>query len=381
MKKNILKYILVMFLAVSFVSCDDYDPDVNYYDTAKLSLSDTKFTVLDGELNTTIDFQTTTKTVTNVSVEVNGSEISTGTATNNKYAFVLNRSNFGTGGDTLGGSFKAYVYATVDGKKKELYTTFKMVSASSIRMPFIETEDEDGEDIEVDEPIYELSDVVKNFTFEVSPMTSTGYAVKAESKVGKAGTYTTIWDKAYDAEDLDIAFMGSTYSKGDTVFVKLTATAGTYTETVSSSIVISEYLLGAANSVKVDVAKPGYDLVGDSIIDVTETACNIEFTHDYANLEQGITGLNLTSFVLVDEDDDDMMAETNLPVLMAAFEAGTPVTAMANVMADEKYIVKHTRGTKVYYGTIVITGTNDVRDGDMDFVMMDSALEVYDVQK
>lgn len=381
MKKNILKYILVMFLAVSFASCDDFDPEVNYYDTAKLDLSASNFTVLDGELNTTIDFLTTTKTVTNVSVEVNGSEVSSGTATGNKYSFVLNRSNFGAAGDTLGGSFKAYVYATVDGKVKELYTTFKMVSASSIRVPFIETEDEDGEDIEVDEPLYELSDVVKNFTFEVSPKTSTGYSVKAESKVGKAGTYSTIWDKAYDAEDLDIAFKGSDYSKNDTVFVKLTATAGDYSETVSSSIVISEYLLGEVGSLKVSVDKPGYDLVGDSIIDVAETACNIEFTHDYANLKQGITGLNSTTFVLVDGENDDLMAETNLPVLKAAFDAGTATAAYDNVVADEKYIVKHTRGSKVYYGIVVITGTNDVRDGDEDFVMMDCALEVYDVQK
>ena len=381
MKKDILKYILVMFLAVSITSCDDYDQDINYYDTAKLDLSGTKFTVLDGELATTIDFQTTTKIVTAVSVKVDGNEISSGTATGNKYSVTLNRSNFGTTGDTLGGSFRAYVYATVDGKMKEMYTTFKMVSASSIRVPFVKKKDKKGKDIEVDEPIFELSEIVKNFTYKVSPKTSTGYTVKAESKVGKAGTYATIWDKAYDKDDLDIPFKGSDYSKGDTVFVKLTATAGDYSETVSSSIIISEYLLGAVSSFKVSVDKPGYDLVGDSVIDVAEATCNIEFTHDYNNLKQGFTGLNSTSFVLVDKDDKILMAETNLPVLKDAFDAGTAETVIDNVKVGEKYILKYTKGAKVYYGMIVVTETNDVRDGDKDFVMMDYALEVYDKQK
>jgi len=379
MKKDILKYILVMFLAMSFAACEDYDPDVNYYDTAKLNLSESKFTVLDGTLATTIDFQTTTKTVTTVSVEVNGAEISSGTAADNKYAFTLNRSNFGAAGDTLGGSFKAYVYATVDGKRKEMYTTFKMVSASSIRVPFIETKDDDGNDIEVDEPLYELSDIVKNFTYKIAPKTSTDVAVKVETKVGKAGTYTDLWTKDYDSEDLDIAFMGSDYSKNDTVFVKLTATSGDYSETISSSIAISEYLLGETGSLKINVDKAGYDLVGDSIIDVAEAACNIKFTHDYDSHEIGFDGLNSTSFVLI--EDENLIGETNLPVLKAAFDAGTAVAELDNVVANEEYIVKHTRGTDVYYGIIVIKETNQALDTNEDFVMMNCVLEVYDEQK
>ena len=92
-------------------------------------------------------------------------------------------------------------------------------------------------------------------------------------------------------------------------------------------------------------------------------------------------GLNSTTFVLVDEDDDDLMGTTNLPLLKAAFEAGTAVADLSTVMAGDKYVVMHTRGMEMYYGIVVITETNQVRDGDMDFVMMDYALEVYDDQK
>lgn len=371
MKKDILKYILVMFLAVSFTGCDDYDPDVNYYDTAKLSLSDATFTVLDAQLETTIDFQTTTKTVGAVRFVYDGTEIGTGTAANNKVTLTLNRTDLDL--SAIGDASRLYVYAMVDGKEKEMYTTIKMASATSISDPLDNDDEAD--------PIYELSDVVKNFTYKVSPKTSTDITVTASLKVNSEVAYTELWSNDYDSDDLDWGFAGSSYAKGDTLALMLVAKVGTFTDTVTSSIIISEYLLGGTSSLKVDVAKPGYDLVGDSIIDVAEAACNIEFTHDYANLEQGLTGLNSTSFVLVDEDDDDLMAETNLPLLMAAFEAGTAETVIANVVADERYIVKHTRGTKVYYGIIVITGTNDVRDGDDDFVMMDCALEVYDVQK
>ncbi len=379
MKKDILKYILVMFLAVSITSCDDYDQDINYYDTAKLDLSGTKFTVLDGELATTIDFQTTTKIVTAVSVKVDGNEISSGTATGNKYSFTLNRSNFGTTGDTLGGSFRAYVYATVDGKMKEMYTTFKMVSASSIRVPFVKKKDKKGKDIEVDEPIFELSEIVKNFTYKVSPKTSTGYTVKAESKVGKAGTYATIWDKVYDKDDLDIPFKGSDYSKGDTIFVKVTATAGAYKEIVSSKIVISEYLLGPTSSHKLNLEDMGYDLVGDSIIDVADGSATIKFVSDMGAGTQGIMTMNSTELVKI--TDADLMKSANLPVLKAAYEVGTPVNEIASVTIGDKFIVMHTRDAKIYYGTLEITNSVRTTVEDNNLIEFDYALEVYDKQK
>jgi hypothetical protein len=374
MKKNILKYILVMFLAVSITSCDDYDQDINYYDSAMLSLSDATFTVLDTELETTIDFQTTTKTVGAVRFVYDGTEIGTGTAANNKVTFTLDRSDLDL--SAIGDASRLYVYAMVDGKEKEMYTTIKMSSATSIKDPFVEVDDDE----EVD-PIYELSDVIKNFTYKVSPKSATDISVTASLKLNSEEDYTELWTKDYDSDDLDWGFMGSDYMKGDTLALMLVAKVGTFVDTVTSSIIVSEYLLGATSSIKVDMDMPGYDLVGDSVADITQTYCNIEFTHDYDNLEQGFMGLNSTTFVLVDEDDEDLMGTTNLPVLKAAFEAGSAVADLSTVMAGEKYVVMHMRDMEMYYGIVVITETNQVRDGDMDFVMMDYALEVYDDQK
>ena len=358
-----------MVLGLSFAACEDYDPEVNYYDTAQLDLSSSSFTVLDNEMATTIDFLTTTKTVGAVRLVYDGKEINTGAATNNTYAVTLNRADLGL--SEIDDASRLYVYATVDGKEKEMYTTIEMTSASSISDPV------DDEDEAV--AIYELSDVVKNFTYKVSPKSSASVSVKVETKVGENGTFSTLKTKAYDTDDLNIPLKGSDYAKNDTVFVKLTATAGSFSESVSSSIVISEYLIGAAKEMSLDVEDPGFDLVGDSIIDITEEACTIKFTHDYATLSQGIEAMNSTSLVLV--DDEDLMEEENLPLLKAAFDAGTAVTAVPMVEVDAKYIIKHTRGEVVYYGTLVVTEINNVRDGEKDFVKFDCVLEKYDDQK
>ncbi|RXQ93914.1 hypothetical protein EO244_10075 [Ancylomarina salipaludis] len=370
MKKDIFKYILVMFLGVSLVACEDYDPEINYYDTAKLDLSATKFTVLDSELATTIDFVTTTKTVTNVRLVYDGNEINTGTAANNKYSVTLKRSDLEL--SEIGDASRLYVYATVDGKEKEMYTTIKMVSATSIDNPV----DEDGDEVAV----YELSDVVKNFTYKVSPKTSTAIIVEPFIKVGEMATFASLGSKAYDADNLNIPIKGSDYTKNDTVFVQLIAKVGTFTDTVSTSIIISEYLLGDSKSINVNVEKPGYDLVGDSIIDIAETACTVKFTHDFASLEQGLETMNSTSLVAIsDEALEELMG--NLPVLKAAFDAGTPMTVVSDVTVGDSYLIKHSRGGKDYYGTLVITSKNDNRTGADDYVSFDVAFEEYDVQK
>lgn len=369
MKRNILKYILVMFLGLSLFSCDDFDQDINYYDSVKLSLSARTFSVLDSELPTTIDFISTTEVVTDVVVLKDGVALYSGTATDNKFSFTLKRADLGL--NKIGDSQRIYVNATVDGKVKEMYTTISMKAASSISVPL----NEDDED----EPVYELSDVVKNFTYKVSPKTATGVTVTASVKVGESGTYAQLWSKAYNASDLNIAIKGSDYSKGDEVFVMLVAKVGTFTDTVTSSIEISEYLLGSLSSATVNIEEPGYDLVGDSIIDVAEAACMVQFTNDFANLYQGITTLNGAELVLI--DNEDLMTETNLPVLKAAFDGGTAITTVPNVVKGDKFIVKTTRNEKDYYGTFEVTGLNENRIEADDFVRFDFVIEEYDTQK
>ncbi|BAX78981.1 hypothetical protein [Labilibaculum antarcticum] len=377
MKKNILKYILVMFLGITLFSCDDFDQEINYYDSVKLDLSASKFTVLDSELATTIDFVSESKTVTDVVVLMDGASLYTGTASNNTFSFTLLRSDLGL--DAIGDAQRIYVNATVDGKVKEMYTTISMTSATSIKDPFYEDVDEDGEDIEVSDPIYELSSVVKNITYKVSPKTSTVGNVKAEVKVGEEGTWADLWTKPYSASDLNIGVKGSDYMLGDTVFVRLVAFVGTFTDTVSTSFMLSEYLLGDVAEGMVNVLKPGYDLVGDSIADVANPECTIKFTSNFAQLHQGITALNSTGLVLI--TDEDLMEEGNLPLLKVAYDAGTVETVIANVTVGDKYIVKTTRDAKDYYGTLEITAANDTRVEADDFVSFHAVVEEYDIEK
>ncbi|MUP38769.1 hypothetical protein [Labilibaculum euxinus] len=376
MKRNIFKYTIVLFLGITLFSCDDFNQDINYYDSVKLDLSAQKFTVLDSELPTIIDFVSESKVVTDVVVLKDGVSLYTGTASNNTFSFTLLRSDLGL--NKIGDSQRIYVNATVDGKVKEMYTTISMTSASSIKDPFYMDVD-DGEDIEVADPIYELSSVVKNITYKVSPKAATVGNVTAAVKVGEAGTWSNLWSKPYNASDLNIGVKGSDYAKGDTVFVQLVASVGTFRDTVSTSFMVDEYLLGDVAEVKVNVAKPGYDLIEGSDVDVTSPTCMIEFTNDFAQLNQGITTLNSTGLVLI--TDENLMEEGNLPLLKAAYDAGTPETVIDNVTVGDKYIVKTTRASKDYYGTLKITATNETRVEADDFVSFDAVVEEYDVEK
>lgn len=377
MKKNIYNLVLILFLGASLFSCDDYDPEVVYHDSVLLDLSTSTFTVLDSELPVTIDFVSESKVVTNVNIVADDVIIFEGTATDNNISVTLNRSDLGL--NAIDDEQTIYVNATVDGKVKEMWTSIDMVSASSIKDPFYMDVDEDGDDIEVADKLYELSDVVKNFTYKVSPKTATVGNVTAAVKVGEDGTYTNLWTKAYDSDDLNIGIKGSDYEKGDEIFVRLIATVGNFKDTVSSSIVISEYTIGGTSNVEVNAGKSGFDLIEEKEIAVDDETCMLEFTNDFAQLYQGIRVLNGTELVKI--ADEDLMMETNMPLLKSAFNAGTPITEVENVSVGEKYLIKTTRDMKEYYGTIQITSVNENRTEGDDFVAFDFVVEEYNVQK
>jgi hypothetical protein len=376
MKINILKYTLVLFLGVALFSCDEEDTDQGYIDSVTLSLSDKKFTVLDSELPITVDFGAETMDVSSVEILVDGITISEGTASDNSYSFTAQRSDIGL--DAIGDSQTIYFELSVDGSDKEMYTTLSMVTASSISDPVYE--DEDGDD--VSDAIYELSSVEKYFTYEVSPKSATVETVVASVKVGAEATYAELWSKTYDDSDLNIGITGADYTAGDTVYVQLVASVGTYTDTVSSSIVISEYLLGDVATDTISVSNPGFDLIAGGEADITSDTCMIEFIH----LEklQGFRTLNGTGAVQI--TDEDLMDETNLPLLKAAYDSYIAPTAVASsdefgdVSAGDVFIIKVTRDSKDYYGKLEITEINDTKTSDDDFLSFEYAIEEYDVE-
>lgn len=361
-----------MFLGIALFSCDEDDVHTSYIDSVTINLSENKFTVLDSELPTIVDFNAKTLTVTDVVVLKDGTKISEGVASDNMYSFTLQRSDLEL--DSIGASARIDFQLTVDGAVKEMYTTIRMGTASSIKAPFYK----DGDD-EVADPIYELSSKVKNFTYKVAPKTATLGNVKAEVKVGENGTWSNLWTKSYSASDLNIGVKGSDYAKGDTVFVQLVASVGTFTDKVSTSFIVDEYLLGDVAEGMVNADKPGYDLIEGEDVDVVSATCMIEFTSNFAQLYQGITALNSTGLVLI--TDEDLMEEGNLPLLKAAYDAGTVETVIANVTVGDKYIVKTTRDAKDYYGTLEITAANDTRVEADDFVSFHSVVEEYDMEK
>lgn len=361
-----------MFLGMAMFSCDEEDTDQGYIDSVTLNLSDKTFTVLDSNLPTTVDFAATTMDVSSVEVSVDGNSISEGTAVDNSYSFTMDRDELGL--DASGDYQKIVFDLTVDGVDKEMYTYISMSSASSMATPIYMDVDDDGEDIEVADAIYELSSVEKNFTYEVSPKTATVETVTASVKVGEEGTYAELWSKTYDDSDLNIGITGADYTAGDTVYVELVASVGTYTDTVESSIVISEYVLGATVTDTLTVTNNGYDLIGDSLAVTTDPACMIEFTNDFANLYQGITALNSTGLVAISE------GETNVPLLKAAYDAAMPVTVVENVAVGDMFIVKTVRDSKDYYGTLEVIEINTSRVEADDYIIFESVMEEYDLE-
>ena len=369
----------MMVLGLSLASCDS-DDDVEFFDIVHHSTSATSFSMLDAELPTTIEFTTATRIITDVVVTVDGTEISSGTATDNKYSFTVNQSAFGT--DVApGDSFDAIIKATADGKVKTFETTFNMESAASL---FLQSDD-DG-----DIKLYELSDSIKGFEYKVSPKLATGATVMAEAKIGTTGAYTTLLaSQAYDAENLKLDIKGGDFTKNDTLYVKLTATIGALSESVVSSILIQEYKQAATKSVTLNLKNSGYDLVGDSIADATGVNAVLKFRQDgfdtYLDALNGLTYVEIT--------DEDELEQDNLPLLKAAFDAGTSATLFPVLEKGQRFIIKQTVEieetvnevktvrTADFYGTIEIAELDELLDAATDYVKINVVLEEYDTFK
>jgi hypothetical protein len=373
MKKIIFKYLPMMVLGLSLASCDS-DDDVEFYDIVNHKASATTFSMLDAELPTTITFTTATRTVTDVVVKVDGEEISSGVAIDNAYSFNPSISNFGDEVEP-GDSFKATIFATADGKVKEFETTFEIESAASLTLL---------------SDLYELSDSIKGFEYEVSPKLATGASVLAELKIGAKGTYTTVMaSKAYDSENLEFPLIGSDYTKNDTLYVKLTATIGSLSQTVVSPVIVNEYKQGGTKSTTLNLKNNGYDIVGDSIADATGVNASLKFSNN--GYDAHLEALNGLTFIEI--TDEDELEQDNLPVLKAAFDAGTPETVFPILKEGQRFIIKQTvkivetikevetERTADFYGTIEIAELDKLIDSATDYVKINVAFEEYDVFK
>lgn len=378
MKKEIFNIISILILILTLFSCNKEESDV-YEESVILKLSESKMTVLDSGISTTIDFVSKTKTVSTVALLVGDKQIASTSASGNKVAVTLKRSDLGL--KKVGDKVKLYVNATVDGKVKEMYTTISMVGATEISSPTKVVKDGKGKDKTVADLVYKVSDLVKNFTYSVSAKTIEDVKVTAASKVGANAKYTDLWTKDYNSKDALIGVKGSSYNVNDTVYVKLTAKVGDFTDAVESSIVVMPYdITTGAKMGKVSVQKMGFSLTDNTLCTVTSAACNIQFTHNFAQLYQGFNTLNSTSLVAIPVEDEDLMKETNMPKLKEAFEGGTELTIVEDAKVGSMYLVKVVKDSKDYYGKLTVKSVNTNRTADDDFTEFEYVIEEYDTE-
>ncbi len=376
MRKNIFNIASVLVAILVLFSCSKFEPEEIYYDSVLLDLSDKKMSVLDDKFTTTIDFVSKTKKVSNVVLLVGGKQVLSTTASGNKVSVSLKRSDLGL--KKIGDEAKLHINATVDGRVKEMYTIITMVGAMDIKVPMRDKLNDKGEVEKEEDPVYQLSNVVKNFTYGVH--STLGVNVTAEQKVGENGTFAALWTKEYNKEDAKVAIKGADFTVNDTVFVRLIAKSSAGADTVSANVVIEPYMLSKFAVGKVDVKNKGFDLLSDALCSVSSDSCKLEFTHDFSKLYQGFKALNSTSFVKI--TDTKLQKCVNLPKLKAAFDAeSTALTDIENVKVGDFYIVKVVNKGKDYYGKITVKAANTNRKSEDDFVEFEYGIVKYDIEQ
>lgn len=347
MKKIILNYILILLAGLLMFSCEDFDPEIHYYDSVKIKLKSNEISVLDSKVKLEIDFVSTSKHVSKVIISVGDKEISTGTAKDNKYSFDFARLDFP---DTAKVDYKQKISinASVDGVVKQMYTNITLVSATKLEAP---TE------------VFELSDLDKMFVYSVDTKMDQDIDLKTESKIGSQGTYTLLWTKKYDKTNLSFPVQGNDYNLGDTVYVRLTSIVSSYSESVEEYFVVKPYLLNKTSSASVSFNSKYYDLIGNKETDESGSH-SLSFIYDMDASTIGILCENGLEMLPVED------LETNVSLINTAFDASSSILKLNQATIGDKFLLKQSIGGDIYYGNLTITNlnrTNIKEDGLINF--------------
>lgn len=346
MKKNIINYILIVFSGALMFSCDDFDPEIHYYDSVKINLKSNEISVLDSYMNLKIDFVSTTKLVSDVIVFADDKEISKGVAVDNKYSFDLSRDVFAPNAK-IGDKKKVYINAIVDGVEKLMYTHIILVSASSIDAP---------------KEVFELSNIEKLFVYGIETASIVDVSIKAEFKVGVKGEYTQLWSKKYDKTDLTIPFKGVDYNLADTVYLKLTSSISDYSESIENYFVVMPYVSAKPGAAVVSYKNEFYNLLENKKAESNNYS--FKFISNTDNHTIGFECNNGLELIIVDE------IETNIPLIKKAFDSSISISKLKQATTGDKFLLKQSVNGKTYYGSMEITNlirTTIKEDGLIDF--------------
>ncbi|WP_153640358.1 hypothetical protein [Prolixibacter sp. NT017] len=217
------------------------------------------------------------------------------------------------------------------------------------------------------------TDTVFHVKFAVEPVTESVDGVTVETKVGANGTYAAMAGPFNTSDSIEVK--GTDYQVGDTLYVKVTGTAGSKTASSVAPVPIAPYSLANVETFTLDTtSNQAYDLMKARLVD-TATAgdsADVQFTAAYPILggpvEVGFNALNNAQLVKA-SDEDYKNAD------MAAIEAtdfSGAVTSVPNASAGDVYIFRTKRGTGDYmYGILMVTAVNKPQG-----VLEDSSIEI-----
>ncbi|GET32263.1 hypothetical protein PbJCM13498_11260 [Prolixibacter bellariivorans] len=245
-----------------------------------------------------------------------------------------------------------------DGKTITRYKTITVADPISIEAP----------------DITHRTDTVFHVLFSVEPVTETVDGVTVETKVGSAGTYAALTGPFNTTDSIEVK--GTDYNVGDTIFVKVTGTAGTKSATSVAKVPIAPYSFSNVETFTLDTtSNQAYDLMKTRYVNTTAAgdSADVQFTAAYpvvggGPVHVGFNALNNAQLVKGSADD-----YTNAD--MAAIEAtdfSGSTTSAPDVAAGDVYIFRTKRGTGDYmYGVLKVTAVNKPQG-----ILEDSSIEI-----
>jgi hypothetical protein len=354
MKKNII-YILMSFLFLTF-SCTKEDNGIKTYDLGTEFFIDfSGYTSLDSEATFTITNQQ--KNLSEVKITNTGGLTTEEDENGDLIPFDSNYSGTiaigsdGTGSITV---TDADLGMTKVGWTADFQFDSKFDSKSIVRYQTVEVEDP----ITINDPgVTHRADTTFYITFAVEPVTATVDNVSVQWKTSSLADYSDVAG-TFEAVD-SVAVAGADYAVGDTIFVKVTGTAGTKTQSKVAEIVVNPYsFLNEAAFMLDTTTNQAYDLIENRYVESTSEfgdSADIQFVASYpligGPVEVGFESNNNAEFIMGTADDYDY-GDVNV-VETADFSSA--VTVVSDVKDGDVFMYRTKRGSGDYvYGIMKV---------------------------
>jgi len=354
MKRNII-YILMSFILLAF-SCTKEDNGIKTYDLGTEFFIDfSGYTSLDSEATFTITNQQ--KNLSEVKITNTGGLKTEEDANGDLVPFESTYSGTisisdGTGSITVTDSDLGM---TEIGWTADFQFDSKFDSKDIVRYETVEVEDP----ITINDPgVTHRADTTFYVTFAVEPATATVDNVTVQWKTSSLADYSDVTG-SFKAED-SVAIMGSDYAIGDTIFVKVTGTAGTKTQAKVAKIMVNPYsFMNEAGFMLDTTTNQAYDLIENRYVKSTAEfgdSADIRFIASYplvgGPVEVGFESTNNAEFIAGTSDDYDY-GDINF-VQTADFT--NAVSVVSDVNDGDVFLYRTKRGDGNYvYGIMKVS--------------------------